>query len=110
MPVSPSPRMKVIFHCECGLAEKPYQTQPQRGDELFNWHMCAGKDENADKETRRQRTGLTGSKGDPNLEYAYSAKTILKSLSCPGSLSTTFNRRTYPEKEVALRFLSFFVN
>lgn len=69
---------------------------------LFNWHKCAGKDENADKETKRQRTRLTPGKGDPNLECAYSAKTILKCLSCPGSLSTSYNSRTFPEKEVDL--------
>lgn len=77
---------------------------------LFNWHMCAGRDENADKETKRQRTGLTWSKGDPNLEYAYSAKAILKCLSCPGSLSTSYNSRIFSEKEVDLTFLSFVVN
>lgn len=91
-------------------AWKPYQTRPHKGDGLLNWHTWDGKDENADKETKRQRTGLIRSKGNPNLEYAYSAKTILKCLSCPGSLSTTYNSRTFPEKEVDLTFLSFFVN
>lgn len=89
---------------------KPYQTQPHKVDVLFNWHTCAGKDENADNKTKRQRTGLTRSQGDPNLEYAYNAKTILKCLSCPGSLSTIYNSRTFSKKEVNLTFLSLFVN
>lgn len=87
---------------------KTYQTQPRKVDVLFHWHMCAGKGEPADRETKRQRTGLTLSKGDPNLGCAHGAQTILKCLSCPRSLPVSYNSRTLSDKEVDLTFLSFF--
>lgn len=77
MTVSPFLRMKVIFHCEWGLTKKAYQTQSQKVGVLSNWHTCPGKGANADKETKRQRPGLTLSKGHPNLECAHRDKTIL---------------------------------
>ena len=60
-----------------GVDKKAYQTQSQKVGVLSNWHTCPGKGVNADKETKRQRPGLTLSKGDPNLECAHRAKTIL---------------------------------
>lgn len=91
-----------------GVGWKAYQTQSQKVGVLFNWHTCPGKGVNADKESKRQRPGLALSKGDPNLERAHRAKTILQCLSCPRFRPASFNSRTLSDKDVDLTFLNFF--
>lgn len=62
---------------------------------LFNWHTGAGNQTEYayQRGPKKQRTELILSKGNPNLECANSGKSILKCLSCLGSLLTSTNFR-----------------